>query len=299
MTPETAIWAAALRTTIVFLALFAATSFRAAAQSFAIRAVTEEMDFGDRSYVLETGGVKEPLLLDWPELLDGYCVRKASLKAVGNEQFIIVELTETGLKRLAEMEKTHLGQRVGIVLDNRLMKATTIDGPTAIRTPLEILTTLGAKETAQMVENLNFYDLSEFAGDLLLPFDGTGPYSGPERRAGQAAEMRPYLVPESLPVTARDRIARLHAGMTRQEIEKLCWGPNGFGTMNEYLVNDVRVDGRSLGMRVAFRPQSMPVAIYQDPDRRRLWLLEQRPAPAPEDVVTKVSPPFLTQVVID
>ncbi len=213
-------------------------------------------------------------------------VKKASLKTVGNTQVIALVLTTDGSRKLAQLQRENLGKRVGLIFrGGYLVSAPTIEGPATIREPIELPISLPAEETKRLLEDFNTYYFNYFASDLLFPFEDES--------------HRPVAV-EKLPQRELDQLAALHSGVTRHLVDVLCNEQGDCAALiyNEYVVKQNAAASGHIGLRFAFRPVDMPLDDYNNPDRRRAWLLDQRPRRSPDDIVMRVSKPFETVGVI-
>ncbi len=83
------------------------------------------------------------------------------------------------------------------------------------------------------------------------------------------------------------------------------WGENGRPAFAEFLCSTLQnSDGpiarrTRYAVRVALRPAAMPAEVYADPARRRTWLREHRPNPGSQDMVMRISRPYLALIVAD
>ncbi len=217
-------------------------------------------------------------------------LRKVSVKAVGNAEFIVEELSVDGLKRYAGSkclrECLDDSGRNALLGDSLITALSMWEG--TIESRPAIPRTLTTKQAAKFLGRTNschFVDAVEFADDLVNPYDRRGPF-----------QEGPYLAAVSLPEAARIRLAALRTGADRRMVEKFC-RRNGGLKLDEYVVAGVHVGRQKLGVRIAFRPRAMPVSVFEDSNRRLDWLSDRKPLPLPSDVVMKVSPPFLTKEV--
>ncbi len=69
-------------------------------------------------------------------------------------------------------------------------------------------------------------------------------------------------------------------------------------SMNEYC-HGLLPSGKSLAVRMVFRPAAMPEAVFSDPVARRAWIRDHKPDADATDVLMTFSKPFATTYGID
>lgn len=132
--------------------------------------------------------------------------------------------------------------------------------------------------------------IEAFTGDLRAPINDVGPY-------GHTGI--PYANPAELPQPFRERLTKAKPGITRAELGKE-FQRNGGLTMNEYYLSLGRLpNGRTLAVRVSWRPAAMPEAVYADPALRERWITINKPEEHPSDIAMRISKPFYSGVYID
>ena len=116
---------------------------------------------------------------------------------------------------------------------------------------------------------------------------------------------------ESLPEPARQRVALLHAGMTRREVEQHFEQEGGISTQFEqrYFIRNLPVGGKFVMVELTFQPADMPDATFANrklasgvpaPEARD-WFDQHRPAWSDRggDILRGISEPFLANPATD
>lgn len=117
------------------------------------------------------------------------------------------------------------------------------------------------------------------------------------RDAGQPAPIR------SLPKSAQQKLAWLHVGMTRKEVESLFPQDGGlcYPLTPRYYLPDIVVDSQVIMLELSFQPENMPDAIYNDEKLRILWVLKHQDYSGNDahDILRAIGAPYLSGRHID
>lgn len=106
-----------------------------------------------------------------------------------------------------------------------------------------------------------------------------------------------------LPKVARQKLAWLHVGMTRAEVEKNFTMDGGlyFYLIPRYYVSGMAVDAKNIMLELSFQPKEMRDAVYQDEKFRAEWLRARHwdVTGDPQDILRSIGKPYLSPASID